>query len=179
MQTDKAFIQYHDLPQAYYLHNQINSICGQVYLSCNQTQVAQINSAYQTIIDALEYENSGPIAAILSAMEIYKNKSFLVLACDYPLLAKEDIIKLKKTWENKNNSVSFYNNETNFREPLLAIYHQKDLMKLAHFYKEGNTSLQYFLNEINAEKIQAISNKNLTSIDTKEAFKKTYQLVNN
>ena len=40
-------------------------------------------------------------------------------------------INLKNNWEFENNSVSFYNNETNFREPLLAIYHQKDLLKLA------------------------------------------------
>ena len=112
-------------------------------------------------------------------MEIHQNKSFLVLACDYPLLTNDDIIKLKNNWEFENNSVSFYNNETTFREPLLAIYHQKDLLKLAQFYNEGNTSLQFFLNEINAIKIQAISNKNLTSIDTKEAFEKTYHLINN
>lgn len=179
MQTDKAFIQYHQMPQAYYLYNQIKAICDQVYLCCNQKQVTQLNSAYATIIDDVKYENSGPIAAILSAMEIHQNKSFLVLACDYPLLTNDDIIKLKTNWEFENNSVSFYNNETNFREPLLAIYHQKDLIKLVQFYNEGNTSLQYFLNEINSEKIQAISNKNLTSIDTKEAFEKTYHLINN
>ena len=179
MQTDKAFIQYHQMPQAYYLYNQINAICDQVYLCCNQKQELQIDNAYQSIIDHIKYENSGPIAAILSAMEIYQNKSFLVLACDYPLLTNDDIIKLKNNWEFENNSVAFYNNETTFREPLLAIYHQKDLQKLAQFYNEGNTSLQFFLNEINAIKIQAISNKNLTSIDTKEAFEKTYHLINN
>lgn len=179
MQTDKAFIQYHQMPQAYYLYNQIKPVCSEVYLSCNQMQELQIDKAYQSIIDDVKYKNSGPIAAILSAMEIYQNKSFLVLACDYPLLTNDDIIKLKNNWEFENNSVSFYNNETNFREPLLAIYHQKDLLKLANFYKDENTSLQYFLNEINAIKIQAISNKNLTSIDTKEAFEKTYHLINN
>ena len=162
-----------------YLYNQLNAICDQVYLSFNQTQISKLNSAYPSIIDHLKYENSGPIAAILSAMEIHQNKSFLVLACDYPLLTIGDIIKLKTTWVNENNSVSFYNNKTNFREPLLAIYHLKDLLELAKFYKKGNTSLQFFLNEINAEKIQAISKKNLTSIDTKEAFEKTYHLINN
>ncbi|MCF8429910.1 MAG: molybdenum cofactor guanylyltransferase [Bacteroidia bacterium] len=179
MQTDKAFIQYHDKPQLYYLYNQIKPICSQVYLSCNQNQVSQINSAYQIIIDSLKYQNIGPISAILSAMEIHQNKSFLVLACDYPFLTNEDIINIKSAWENKNSSVSFYNHETNFREPLLAIYHLKDLQKLAQFYKEENSSLQYFLNEINAEKIQAILTKNLTSIDTKEAFEITYKLIYN
>jgi molybdopterin-guanine dinucleotide biosynthesis protein A len=179
MHTDKAFIQYHQMPQAYHLYHQINAICDQVYLSFNHTQELQIDKSYHCIIDHIKYENSGPIAAILSAMEFHQNKSFLVLACDYPLLTNDDIIKLKNNWEFENNSVSFYNNESNFREPLLAIYHQKDLLKLANFYKEENTSLQVFLNEIKAEKIHAISNKNLTSIDTKEAFEKTYQLINN
>ncbi|MFZ4797293.1 MAG: molybdenum cofactor guanylyltransferase [Bacteroidia bacterium] len=179
MQTDKAFIQYHHLPQAFYLYEQINTICEQVFLSCNQTQVERIDAQYPIIVDDTKYENNGPICAILSALEIHKNKSFLVLACDYPLLTFDDILKLKTVWENGDSSVSFYNNETNFREPLLAIYHQNDLEKLVQFYNKGNTSLQYFLNEINAKKINAKSNKSLTSIDTKEAFEKTYNLLNN
>jgi len=150
-----------------------------VFLSCNQSQVKRIEAQYPIIIDDVKYENKGPICAILSALEIHKNTSFLVLACDYPLLTFDDILKLKTVWENGDSSVSFYNNETNFREPLLAIYHQNDLEKLVQFYNEGNTSLQYFLNEINAKKINAKSNKSLTSIDTKEAFEKTYNLLNN
>ena len=58
-------------------------------------QELQIDKAYQSIIDDVKYKNSGPIAAILSAMEIHQNKSFLLLACDYPLLTNDDIIKLK------------------------------------------------------------------------------------
>jgi molybdopterin-guanine dinucleotide biosynthesis protein A len=90
----------------------------------------------------------------------------------------EDILKLKTVWENENSSVSYYNNETKFREPLLAIYHQKDLEKLVQFNNEGNTSLQNFLNKINAEKVNADSVESITSIDTKEAFEKTYKLIN-
>lgn len=179
MQADKAFIQYHELPQAYHLFNKISLLCYQMFLSCNQNQVDKIEVQFPIIIDDVKYENNGPICAILSALEIHKNKSFLVLACDYPLLTFDDILELKNVWENGDSSVSFYNNETNFREPLLAIYHQNDLEKLVQFYNEGNNSLQYFLNEINAKKIIANSNKNLTSIDTKEAFEKTYNFINN
>jgi molybdopterin-guanine dinucleotide biosynthesis protein A len=112
-------------------------------------------------------------------LERHKNKSFLVLACDYPLLTNDDILKLKTAWEDSTNSVSFYNNETNFREPLLAIYYQKDLEKLLQFYNDGKTSLQHFLKEINAKKINAISNISLKSIDTKEEFEEIFKLINN
>jgi molybdopterin-guanine dinucleotide biosynthesis protein A len=66
----------------------------------------------------------------------------------------------------------YFNNETNFREPLLAIYHKNDLEKLLQFYKNGNTSLQQFLNEIEAVKIIPSDLKNITSVDTLIDFEK-------
>lgn len=179
MQTDKAFMVYHDQPQAYYLYNQLQPFCNHVFLSCNQNQLEQVNPLYKTIVDQEKFNNCGPISGLLSAMETAQNKSLLVLACDYPLFTINDILNLITLWKNEQQSVSFFNPETNFREPLLAIYHQNDLQKLKEFYAQGNSGLQHFLNEINAIKLTASSYKNITSIDTKVAFETIHKQLNN
>lgn len=177
MQTDKAFIKYHQKEQVYHLVDSIKPFCQQVFIACNETQKAHISKHYQYISDSATYQEAGPIAAILTAINLFPNNSFFVVACDYPLLTLADLFKLKSSFYNSQQSVSMYNDLTQFREPLLAIYHQNDLQKLLSFYKNGNTSLQYFLNEINAVKVKPTDLNSIKSIDTKVAFDETIQLI--
>ncbi len=166
MHADKAFINYHGKEQVYYLADKMKLLCSPVFIACNNTQKEKINQPYQTISDSATFENKGPIAAILTAQEYYPARSFLVLACDYPLLTLADMLKLKNAFLSAQKSVSFYNDETHFREPLLAIYHANDLQKLSSFYQKGNTSLQHFLNEVDAVKVKPADLKSIKSIDT-------------
>lgn len=178
MHRDKAFLSYHQKEQVYYVADKMKLLCMDVFIACNATQKEKINEQYKTISDSATFENTGPIAAILTALEHYPARSFMVLACDYPLLTLADMLKLKSAFISSQKSVSFYNHETNFREPLLAVYHQNDLQKLLSFYKNGNTSLQHFLKEVGAEKVQPTDIKNIKSIDTEMAFDEIMPLIN-
>ena len=172
MHTDKAFIIYRNKEQVYYLSDQLKHVCNDVLISLNHTQKLNLNQQYQYLYDNAKFKNSGPIGALLTALEFKKNVSFFVLGCDYPLLDLNDILKIKTFFFIHNKTVSYFNNETNFREPLLAIYHKNDLEKLLQFYKNGNISLQQFLNEIEAVKIIPSDLKNITSVDTLIDFEK-------
>ncbi len=172
MNTDKAFIIYRNKEQVYYLSDQLKHVCKDVLISLNRTQNNNLNQQYQYIYDNAIFENSGPIGALLTALESNKNDSFFVLGCDYPLLDLNDILNLKNHFIIHNKTVSYFNNNSNYREPLLAIYHKNDLEKLLQFYKNGNTSLQQFLDEIEAIKIIPSNLNNITSIDTLIDFEK-------
>ncbi|MES2654883.1 MAG: NTP transferase domain-containing protein [Bacteroidota bacterium] len=177
MHTDKAFINYHEKEQVYYLADKMKLLSSSVFIACNATQKEKISEHYKTICDSATFENTGPIAAILTALSHYPTHSFLVLACDYPLLTLTDILKLKSAFLSTQKSVSFYNEETGFREPLLAIYHAHDLQKLLSFYESENTSLQHFLNEIDAVKVKPTDLKAIKSIDTKLDFDEIKSLI--
>ncbi len=170
MKTDKAFLNYHGKEQIYYLADKMESICEQVFISCNESQKDKIDPYYKVIVDSATFQNSGPINAILTAFELYPNKAFFVMACDYPLLTSADLVMLKDAFIKHKKTVSFYNNNTNFREPLIAIYHPSDLSQLLAFYKNGNTSLQLFLNDIDALKVEPLNLKSIISIDSPSDF---------
>jgi molybdopterin-guanine dinucleotide biosynthesis protein A len=151
----------------------MESICEQVFISCNESQKDKIDQNCQVIVDSATYQNSGPINAILTAFELYPNKPIFVLACDYPLLTSADLVMLKDVFLKHKKTVSFYNNNTNFREPLIAIYHPNDLPHLLTFYENGNTSLKLFLNNIDAIKVVPSNLNSILSIDSPSDFIKT------
>lgn len=165
MGTDKAFLNYHDKAQIYYLAAQLKMVCSKVLLSINHEQESKIDNVFEYIVDSQKYKDSGPINGLLTAHEKYPNKPLLVLACDYPLLNLTDILNLKHTFLKHQKTTTFFNPESDFREPLLAVYHQNDLVKLSAFYKNGGTSLQQFLKSIDAIKLAPTNLQNIKSID--------------
>lgn len=171
MGTDKSLLEYYNLPQRYYVYNMLQSLCDQVFLSCNPNQALEIDSFYNSLIDKSDYANIGPMAALLSAYQKYPNASFLVVGCDYPFI---DTNALKKLIENRSSvteSVCYFNPETNTEEPLLTIYENACLPKMLKNFEEGNYSLRHFLKSINTKKIIPESLESLISVDTMEQYR--------
>src|SRR4051812_24141580 len=94
MGEDKSLLNYHGIPQRYYLYEVLLTLCEKVFLSCNSEQSKNISEDYNFITDAKEYENIGPMAALLSAFKKYPDVAFLVIGCDYPFINKADLEKL-------------------------------------------------------------------------------------
>lgn len=179
MKTDKAFLNYFGQPQIYHLAQKLTPICKPILLSVNNNQIVKKSEHYQVLYDSATYRNLGPIGALLTAFKAYPNKAFLVLGCDYPWLTYADIFLLKLAFEKHQKTVTFYNPETQLREPLLGIYHPNDLEKLPDFYLNGNTGLRFFLNEIYAIKVNPTHINSITSVDNEVDFNKTKLLINN
>lgn len=179
METDKAFLNYHGKEQIYYLAQKLKPLCKPIFISVNERQTVQKSEDYQVVCDSATYKNIGPIGALLTACQLQPNKAFLVIGCDYPLINYSDIILLKLAFKKHQKTVTFYNPETHFREPLLGIYHPNDLDKLHTFFQKGNASLRYFLDEINAIKIEPTQLDHITSVDNKNDYNKTKHLITN
>ncbi|MFM9945339.1 MAG: NTP transferase domain-containing protein [Bacteroidia bacterium] len=179
MGTDKSLLQYHDLPQRYYLYNLLDPLCDKVFLSCNKHQAAEINEFYNLIIDIPDYFNIGPIAALLSAYRQFPEASFLVIGCDYPFIKENDLKKLVANRDVKKQAVYYFNPESNFEEPLLAIYENSCLPILLENFEKGNFSLRHFLKSINSEKIYPESLESLTSVDTVEQYQEVLLKIKN
>src|ERR1051325_6308775 len=101
MGEDKSLLNYYGIPQRYYLYEMLQPFCKKVFISCNRNQLKSISEKYNLIADDPLYENTGPMAALLTAFEKYGDASFLFIGCDYPLLKKEDLEKLVKA-RNEN-----------------------------------------------------------------------------
>ena len=171
MGTDKSLLKYHDIAQRYYVYQMLEGFCDKVFISCNTDQAIEIDEFYNLIIDKPPYVNIGPMAALLSANLMYPDASFLVLGCEYPFITQNDLKKLIESRETETEAICFYNPETQFEEPLLAIYENRCLVKLHHYFKEGNYSVRHFLKTIKTKRITPSSFNSITSVDTIKQYK--------
>lgn len=170
MEEDKSLLNYHGIPQRYYLYEMLQSVCEKVFLSSNRNQTYTIPENYNVITDSDKYENIGPMAALLSAFEKYNDVSFLAIGCDYPFIKKEDLKKLAEARNENALAVSYFNKESSVEEPLLALYESASYPLMKRNFENKKYSLRYFLKETGALKIIPSNPESIMSIDTPEQY---------
>lgn len=165
MGRDKAFITYHNKPQYAHVADMLQPFCDEVYISCNAQQKNNITQYYKYIEDNATFKNAGPLTGVLSAFNQWPQHSLLVIGCDYPYLNRTDIKALLETRQPDIDVVCFKNTDTNFEEPLLAIYEKQCAPLLLNFYQNGQQSLRHFIKTVNHKTITVNDNKRLKSVD--------------
>lgn len=145
MQTDKAMLNYHSMPQWQYVYNLLLPFCEKVYLSLNANQVADYSlpENISFIEDLPQYAHHGPLTGVLSAMDKVKGKPLFITACDYPLLRMEQLFCLFKNRKRGHTLVCYRNEE--FPEPLISIYEEPALSALFQYFADGKDSLAKFI----------------------------------
>ncbi len=173
---DKSLLDYHGKPQRYYLYDMLGSITDEVFISCNKDQAPGIPSEYKTIVDSADYEEIGPMAALLSAFKKYPKADFLVVGCDYPFINNHHLKKLLNVKLETIPAVAYYDKIEEKFEPLLGVYHNNIKPTLKKHFKEGNYSLESVLEEVDAYRINAKSTEIIRSIKTTKEYKEVAEL---
>lgn len=177
MGTDKSALEYYGQPQRNYLYHMLQPMCSKVFLSCNRGQLPHIPYYYSPLPDALPYERSGPMGALLTASDLYPEASFLMIGCDYPFLKSSDVQHLLQYRKITGLATAYYNPYTSLYEPLLAIYEPGLRDKLLHNYERGEHSLQKLLKEVDAEEIYPLHTDLIRSVDNKEEYEQALQEI--
>jgi molybdopterin-guanine dinucleotide biosynthesis protein A len=92
---------------------------------------------FEQIVDA--YENLGPVAGILSAMDKYPSVSWLVLACDLPNIDDATIAYLLENVSPDHVATAFRSVHDDLPEPLCAVYRPALRAGIDHFVQNGTT----------------------------------------
>jgi molybdopterin-guanine dinucleotide biosynthesis protein A len=170
MGSDKSALEYYGQPQRNYLYHMLQPLCSKVFISCNQGQLAHIPYQYNPLPDAVKFERTGPMAALLTAFDLYPDASFFVVGCDYPHLKSSDLQHLLYHRKQYAEATAYYNIVSGFYEPLIGIYEASIKDRLIRNYEQGNHSLLHLLREAGAEQIYPLVPEAIKSIDTKEAY---------
>lgn len=176
MGTDKSMLQYYDKPQRYHVYDMLLPFCESAFISCNAEQSGNIAEGYDHITDDLLYNDIGPMAALLSAFALYPKKNFLLIGSDYPFLTAKELQEFSAFCIGE--PAAFYNKADDIYEPLLAWYPHTCFTKLKSMYEATEFSLQHFLKDSQAIKYLPTDGNCIQSIDTPEAFKAAYKLIN-
>ncbi len=170
MGTDKGAIKWHNAQeQRYYVADMLKNLCEKTYISCrNDAQKNLLSTDYEYINDT--FTDLGPYGAILSAFREHPNASWLVLACDLPLLDSETLQELIAQRDISNLATTFESPFDQLPEPLITIWESKSYAILLSFLAQGYSCPRKVLRNTKVKIIQAQSPEKLMNVNTKSEF---------
>lgn len=140
MGYDKRLIQWSDdFTMIDILKRHCESLGIAAYISVAQSAVG-IKDDTQYIID--DYNNIGPIGGIYSAMTKHKEKAWLVMACDMPLIDTALMENLLVHRDPTKIATIYYSNRV---EPLFGIWEYSSAILLQQSILDGKYSLMKIL----------------------------------
>jgi molybdenum cofactor guanylyltransferase len=139
MGTDKALLMLDGQSQLSRAVTLLSRHLTNVYVSARRDQADEFErSKFEQIID--RYDEMGPVAGILSAMDSDSRASWLVLACDLPNVDDDTIAELVAAYTQGGQPFAAYrSSHDGLPEPLCAIYSPDSRALIEGFVAEGMT----------------------------------------
>jgi molybdopterin-guanine dinucleotide biosynthesis protein A len=136
MGQDKAQLKRGGQSQLAYVVELLQGFLERVFVSARaEQQSEQERSRYEQILD--RYQDLGPLAGILSAMEAHPHADWLVVACDLPNLDAQTISHLLENRAEDRPFSSYISSHDGLPEPLCAIYSAGGAAILRGFVADG------------------------------------------
>ncbi|MRG45859.1 NTP transferase domain-containing protein [Chitinophaga sp. SYP-B3965] len=174
MQQDKSQIAYHGKPQWQYLHDLLKSFLPEVYLSCRPEQ--EFPGCDNLIPDSVI--GAGPSSGLLSAHAAYPDASWLVLACDLPLISEQSISYLLSN-RNPQKAATAFVSPFNFSpEPLITIWEPKGLDALELEFREGKNCPRKTLLKVEVEILKNPNDTEQFNANTPDEMKDAMGKIN-
>jgi molybdopterin-guanine dinucleotide biosynthesis protein A len=121
MGQDKALLMRDGKSQLAHLHALLEMVTERVYVSTRSDQHDDPErSRFAQIVD--RYDNLGPIAGILSALEEHPDADWLVVACDLPNIDEATLRFLLERRSGTHPFTAYRSSHDDLPEPLCAVY---------------------------------------------------------
>lgn len=136
MGSDKALLTRNGQSQLAYAVELLECCVDKVFVSTRPDQREEGERArYDQIVD--KYENIGPVAGILTALEGYPDVDWLIVACDLPNIEKATIENLLARRNGSQPFTAYRSSHDGLPEPLCAVYHSGCTEIVQRFVDEG------------------------------------------
>ncbi|MDN5205566.1 NTP transferase domain-containing protein [Fulvivirgaceae bacterium BMA10] len=170
MQTDKSALVYYQRNQLEHTFNLLQEHCSKVHVACNTQQFTSIEKWFNPIRD--EYEECGPINALLTGFERFPGKALLVVAIDMPLLSGKTLKQLIKHRNSTKSITTFKSPSKRTMEPLLAIWEPRSYPTLKKAHNQGHFSLNKSMLLLDVECLHPDHPEELQNVNTPEEYQK-------
>ena len=136
MGRDKALLQRDGRTQLRFAVELLQGVTEQQFVSTRaQQQDDAERQCFAQIVD--RYDNIGPIAGILSALETHPGVDWLVLACDLPNLDRQTLDHLIAHAAVEKPFTAFSSSHDGLPEPLCAIFRAHSAAIIRAFVEGG------------------------------------------
>ncbi|WP_258105740.1 molybdenum cofactor guanylyltransferase [Marinoscillum sp. MHG1-6] len=151
MGSDKYLMDIHGLPQYLHLYELLSSFQIDVYVSCSQSQQAEIDDETPKIVDT--YNAIGPMGGVISAMGNDPKSSWLVVACDLMNLTKESVQNLMGQQDKAYDVIAYQKPDNSFFETTITIYNPSAHSVILKQVHAGDYSLQSALQKLTVKEV--------------------------
>lgn len=136
MGQDKALLDRSGQSQLAYAVSVVRECVDRVFVSTRADQKDDEERArFDQIVD--RYDDLGPVAGILSALEAWPEADWLVVACDLPNIDVETIVSLLNHRDGDQPFTAYTSSYDGLPEPLCAIYHSGCVDTVRQFVDDG------------------------------------------
>ena len=174
MGQDKSQINYYGKPQVEHLFDLLSNLLPKTFVSVRKGQ--EVGFTNNLIEDQLD--TKGPINGIISAMMQYPGKSWLVLACDLPLVNQNTLKKLTAERDVSKKATAFATQKTNLPETLVAIWEYQALEDLKiHHLEEGKNCPRKFLLNTDIKQVYPDDDVELYNANNPEEYQEALKII--
>lgn len=136
MGRDKASLLRGGQSQLSYIASVVKPLVDRLFVSTRADQQDEPErSRFEQIVD--RYQNMGPVAGILSAMDEYPEVDWLVVACDLPNIDASTISYLLEHRSPEQPFSAYESSHDGLPEPLCAVYAAASADLVRGFVAEG------------------------------------------
>jgi len=165
MGHDKALLARDGQSQLSYMVAMLESQVEQVFVSTRDDQKDELERRqFAQVID--RYNDMGPLAGILSAMDEYPDVDWLVIACDLPNIESETISHLCTHCSPDHPFTAYVSSHDGLPEPLCAIYRAGSAATIREFSDQGIHCPRKILIRADTHLIEQLDPASLDNINT-------------
>lgn len=173
----KDLLHWHGKEQRYYAADLLTPFCDEVFISCRQDQLDKFDPNYQALTDT--FLNMGPFGGILSALRAQRDKAWLVVACDLPLLDQKSLEFLIENRDVEKVATTYKSPFDGLPEPLITIWEPKSYPLLLNFLGIGNTCPRKVLMNSDTLILDPQNPDALMNVNTPDDETKAQEILNN
>ncbi len=134
--NDKALLRHGERSQLAHVVELLGEFVERVFVSTRAEQENETERGrFERIID--RYDDIGPVAGILSAMDEYPQADWLVVACDLPNLDSQTISELIDQRSLEKPFSAYRSTHDDLPEPLCAVYTAASAAIVRAFVADG------------------------------------------
>lgn len=175
MGNPKDKINWHGKEQRYYTADLLAPFCENVFISCRRDQLEHFDTDYNALTDT--FLNMGPFGGILSALRAQRDKAWLVVACDLPLLDKNSLEFLIRSRDAEKAATTYESPFDGLPEPLITIWEPKSYPLLLNFLGLGNTCPRKVLMNSDTLILKPHNPDALMNVNTPEEMTKAKEIL--
>ena len=136
MGHDKAALDRAGQSQLNYVFSLLRQVTDQTFVSARADQADDAErKRFPNIVD--RYDDMGPVAGILSALETHSQVDWLVVACDLPNLDRQTLEFLIENRSSEKPFTAYRSSYDGLPEPLCAIYRSGSDVTIRAFVDDG------------------------------------------